>query len=150
MFKKLDSEWRNIMDMAFKSNELLENIPADGQMLVMFREQNSVLEDIQRSLNQYLETKRLSFSRFFFLSDEDLVSILSQTKDPLKVRDHLSKCFEAIEDVVFTDALHIVTMISPEKERVDLIKRIDVNEGNNHGNVDLWMLELEKSMFKTV
>eukprot|EP00360_Condylostoma_magnum_P000355 CAMPEP_0168317490 /NCGR_PEP_ID=MMETSP0210-20121227/25654_1 /TAXON_ID=40633 /ORGANISM="Condylostoma magnum, Strain COL2" /LENGTH=44 /DNA_ID= /DNA_START= /DNA_END= /DNA_ORIENTATION= len=33
---------------------------------------------------------------------------------------------------------------------MDLIKKIAVNEGEKKGNVDLWMGELEDTMFKTV
>lgn len=66
------------------------------------------------------------------------------------MQDHLSKCFEAIDKVVFTEKMEIVAMTSPEREQMDLIEKIDVNEGERKGNVDIWMGELEKVMFKTV
>ena len=37
-------------------------------------------------------------------------------------------------------------MISAENEIVDLCKKIDVNEGDKKGNVEKWMLEIEKVM----
>ena len=37
-------------------------------------------------------------------------------------------------------------MISAENEVVDLHKKVDVNEGEKKGNVERWMLEIEKVM----
>lgn len=41
-------------------------------------------------------------------------------------------------------------LISAEKEKVKLLKLIDVNEGDRKGNVEKWLLEIEKSMIKTL
>ena len=51
-------------------------------LLELLNEMNSSLESIQRSLDMYLETKRQCFPRFYFLSNDDLLEILGQSKNP--------------------------------------------------------------------
>ena len=41
-------------------------------------------------------------------------------------------------------------MISPEKEKIDFLKEVDVNEGEKKGNVEKWLLEIEDAMHETL
>jgi dynein heavy chain len=56
----------------------------------------------------------------------------------------MDKCFEGIAKVIFNDKENVLGMISAEKEEVMFIKPIDVNEGDRKGNVENWMLDIEK------
>ena len=113
----------------------------DARLRDQLKECNKLLEQVQKGLSEYLETKRTSFPRFYFLSDDELLEILSQTKDPTAVQPHLRKCFENIYKVKFEKDMRISSMYSAENEEVGFKENIYPT-----GNVEDWMLEIERVM----
>lgn len=79
---------------------------------VDFKNCNTTLDEVLHSLSEYLESKRSDFPRFYFLSDDELIEIISETQNPLLVTKYLSKCFEGINSLEFNDK-KIIKIISP-------------------------------------
>ncbi|XP_018409373.1 PREDICTED: dynein heavy chain 3, axonemal-like [Nanorana parkeri] len=142
-FQTVDFNWRLIMrESVEKANAM--RVISQPQMLDKLKEAELLLDDIQKGLNDYLEKKRLFFPRFFFLSNDELIEILSETKDPLRVQPHLKKCFEGIAKLTFNPKKEITHMESAEKEKVELVTRII--PANAKGLVEQWLHEVEKIM----
>eukprot|EP00878_Enallax_costatus_P016966 GHUV01017809.1.p1 GENE.GHUV01017809.1~~GHUV01017809.1.p1 ORF type:complete len:1283 (+),score=439.89 GHUV01017809.1:87-3935(+) len=118
-FATVDRSWRKTLDAAKRNPNLLK-MCGSRKLLDQLTESNKLLDSVQKGLADYLETKRLAFARFFFLSNDELLQILSQTKNPLAVQPHLRKCFEAIASLDFSANLEITAMNSAEKEKVSL------------------------------
>ena len=56
----------------------------------------------------------------------------------------MNKCFEGINKVQFDKNNDIIQgMMSTEGEKVPMIKFVNVNEGENKGNVEKWLLQVE-------
>ena len=102
---------------------------------------NRKLELIRFYFNLFL---RAGFSRFYFLSNDELLEILSETKDPLRVQPHLRKCFEGIKSVNFQPDTTILGMTSPESEYVPFVKPVDPRGLN----IENWMTILCTAMVK--
>ncbi|CAF4004150.1 unnamed protein product, partial [Rotaria sp. Silwood2] len=95
----------------------------------------------------YLETKRLAFPRLFFLSNEDLLDILSHSKDANCVQPHLRKCFANIFHlhIAKTPVEVVTSMQSVEGEIVNFPKTV-----RPRGMVEQWLTSVEQAMYDAV
>jgi dynein heavy chain len=112
------------------------------------------LQIIQKQLDAYLETKRMVFPRFYFLSNDDLLEILGQQKDPKQVQKHMKKCFVGIKQLVLIEphtpgvnnlTIEAVAMKSPDGEELLANENVVVD-----GPVELWLILVEEMMRNAV
>ncbi|KAH0571585.1 Dynein heavy chain [Spironucleus salmonicida] len=147
LFTEVCLFWTEITCETFNSKKVWQFSTKDN-VTQKFEVNFEKLELVNKKLSSYLQSKRMSFSRFFFLADEELLQILAQTKNVENVQQHIQKCFEGIRKLTFVekDGQKVITQIvSPEGEAVDLFKEIIPI-----GDADIWLLEIEQLMKVTV
>jgi dynein heavy chain len=147
MFSEVDSKWKAIIKTTKDAGNAFKSFTAEG-LLDTFVNAVVVLEKIQNSLEDYLEKKRMAFPRFYFLSNDELLEILAQTRDPHAVQPHMPKCFDAIKRLDFggdgrpeTADHRIYGIVSPEGECVDFGPNLKAR-----GNVENWLTATENEM----
>lgn len=146
-FKEVDNNWRIIMSK-INANPKMTEVMKNKKLLDNFKEAHESLEVVQKGLNSYLESKRTAFPRFYFLSSDELLEILSETKDPTRVQPHLKKCFEGINKLKFDEQKRIHSMYSSEGEEVPLVQVIDAMAAR--GAVELWLIQVEDMMIASI
>jgi len=128
-----------------------------------------------RAPQDYLETKRQAFPRFYFLSNQELLDILAQSKSaqarPARLRQqpplpplgrqgrdmrtvvrgqavqpHVRKCFEGVRVLEFGEGgAEVVALLSGEGERVALAKPVKAR-----GGVEAWLSGVEAATAATL
>ena len=148
MFKQVDGWYFEFMLNVARLPNCMECGTRHGISDKMIEHVNT-LDKVQKALEEFLETKRQIFPRFYFLSNDELLEILGQSKNARAVQPHMRKCFDAITGLEFGDqasgAIDIFAMISPQGEKVQLTKNLKAR-----GPVEEWLLEVQQSMKKSL
>eukprot|EP01062_Namystynia_karyoxenos_P076714 TRINITY_DN7573_c0_g3_i1.p1 TRINITY_DN7573_c0_g3~~TRINITY_DN7573_c0_g3_i1.p1 ORF type:complete len:4614 (+),score=1785.85 TRINITY_DN7573_c0_g3_i1:132-13973(+) len=146
-FERVNLMFRTVMDHC-ATDARVQVRCTEERLQQSFEENNKTLEHVLKRLHMFLETKRQAFPRFYFLSNDDLLEILSETKDPLRIQKHLRKCFEGLSLLTFTDGMDITEMHSGEGETLKLVRRINPAEHDNLA--ERWLGRVEEAMLHTV
>lgn len=158
MFSQVNRSWINIMQKVEK-NSLAISACTDENLLKTLIVNNQLLDQIMLSLEAYLESKRVVFSRFYFLSNDELIEIIAQARNARAVQPFMNKCFDAIWRIQFENddedgnplepeeqsPTNIISMISVEKEIVKFSLQI-----RSTGNVEFWLSRVEEEMKNTL
>jgi dynein heavy chain len=148
-FKEMDQAWSvQVQDLAQSTSVM--NLSTVPDLFDKFHNWKVCLEQVVFHLNEYLDMKRAAFPRFYFLSNDELLEILSHTKDPMAVQLHLPKCFDGIARLHFSKQsplLHIFGMMSGDGESISFLSPVvPMNTPTDGKFVELWLTQVEEAM----
>ena len=131
------------MDNAFKNPNILACCVLNESRLMELKDLSEELDKRQKRLSDYLDAKRNIFPRFYFLSDEDLLSILGSS-EPQAVQPHMLKLFDNCKELKLNRRL-VTGMESDEAEKF-YFKEIQKAEKPVEG----WMGKVDEEMQSTL
>ncbi|KAI9713200.1 MAG: Dynein heavy chain, cytoplasmic [Bogoriella megaspora] len=141
-FQNINSEFLTLMKKVGRSDGVLEVLGIPGVQKSLERLAD-LLNKIQKALGEYLERERLSFPRFYFVGDEDLLEIIGNSTDTARISKHLRKMFAGIAALVTDEEGIIVGFRSREDEEVPMTKHISLAKTPK---INEWLGALELNM----
>lgn len=134
ILREVERSWTFLENLFLCSEEVKRELPAEAERFVaidakmkellrqgetyskikdfcVMPEISTQLDELQKqlsmcekALNEFMDSKRKTFPRFFFVSSVDLLDILSHGNDPPAVMVHMPKIFQAIQQFDCRDA----------------------------------------------
>lgn len=147
-FDVLTEIWRNITAYLYFAPTAMQatHFRPPPYLLNRLVKMNDKFDLLQRALERYLETKRHVFPRFYFVSNDDMLEILGNSKKPEAVQPHLKKLFDNLSKMKIQKNQGIgkqecVGMYSDDGEYVEFSKPFFLD-----GPSEVWLLYLEDAM----
>jgi len=101
-FQEMDSSVKEILLSAAKAKKVKDACNRDN-LLKRLESMKEVLDSCQKALDDFLAAKRVVFPRFYFVSNADLLDILSNGSQPQKIMKHITKVFLATATLTLQD-----------------------------------------------
>uniref|UniRef100_H2ZKB4 AAA+ ATPase domain-containing protein n=1 Tax=Ciona savignyi TaxID=51511 RepID=H2ZKB4_CIOSA len=149
-FDGVDRDFKEIMADAVTTPNVIEATNKKG-LYERLEDLQAKLTLCEKALAEYLETKRLAFPRFYFVSSSDLLDILSNGNNPVEVSRHLAKLFDNMSKLKFEEeeggeaSKSALGMYSTEDEYVAFGELCHCT-----GQVELWLNRVMDAMRATV
>lgn len=96
LFFENDKEFRMLVEEIVNKPKIIDAVASQPELFDSIQALRSGLAICEKALSIYLKTKQLAFPRFYFVSQADIMDIVSKGKTPPKVFRHLSKLFDSI------------------------------------------------------
>lgn len=146
VFEGVNSEFEEIMIAAHDSPLVIDNCTEARKASLV--EMSQKIKKCEKALNDYLEQKKKIFPRFYFLSNQSLLTILSNGQNPPKVCEFIGDCFDGLKTLKFEEPPNPneisktgVGMYSKDDEEILFVKKFVAE-----GQVETWLKQLEQQM----
>ena len=153
-FDKVDIDWKGALNKIGQGA-----ISRVIDLQVSMGPKAKILDQIQHKIEEQLMQMRIQFERFFFISNDDLLYMLANSKNSEnksgvdgfeQIKPYLSKIFEDVYELNYiqtmgTSGKEIVAVISLSKEKLKFQKGVKVDD-----DLARWIFQLETKINETM
>ncbi|XP_077280961.1 dynein beta chain, ciliary [Temnothorax americanus] len=148
-FEKIDKDFKDLLKEMLSNLNIVKSTNKP-KLLDRLEELERQLNICEKALSDYLETKRLVYPRFYFISSADLLDILSNGNNPEMVCKHLSKLYDSLAKLEWKieeekPTKHANRMIAKDGEEMAMHGTCDCT-----GKVEIWLNRVTEAMRKSV
>lgn len=149
-FKTIDADFVNTMRRVSVQPRVLDVFNTANIQRTLER-LSQQLSKIQKALGEFLERQRQLFSRFYFVGDEDLLEIIGNSNDPMKVQRHLNKMFAGINAIEYAPleagGMELRAIVSKEGEVVPFVEPVVIEK---ECSIVTQLKRVEEAMHRTL
>ncbi|CAF3748715.1 unnamed protein product [Rotaria sordida] len=147
-FQSVANEFVGLLKKVEKSPLVLDVIAIPNVQKLLERLAES-LTKIQKALGEYLERQRAAFPRFYFIGDEDLLEMIGNSNNLLRLQKHFKKMFAGVHSLIINenDQSLIDGVQSTEGEQVKFFNSISIKQ---YPNINDWLTRVEKEISLTL
>ncbi|KAI4602866.1 Dynein heavy chain, cytoplasmic [Pestalotiopsis sp. 9143b] len=152
----LPNETRKFENQSSQFHSILKAVARKPTILDVLRIENveprlrtveEALNSVSSGLEAYLEKERASFPRFYFVGNDDLLEMIGNSNETLRITKHFKKMFAGINNLIMDDETTISGFTSKEGEEVRLKKPISLTKTPK---INDWLALLENGMKSTL
>ena len=133
-FQSIDAKIVELIEKV--SNQVILTVCTDPSFIPMLEELTQRLEKCEKSLQAYLDKRRLDFPRFFFLSTSEILAVLGDPKN----LNHIPNVFPSVHHV--DESKGAITHINTLSDTMELTQNVSLAEG--------YLSSLESAITKTL
>ncbi|KAJ8599350.1 hypothetical protein CTAYLR_005360 [Chrysophaeum taylorii] len=101
-FAEIDATVRDMLRTAHKTKNVKTACNKEN-LIATLEDITTKQEMCKKSLNEFLDSKRMQFARFYFVSEADLLDILSNGSTPKLIMRHVDKVMLATKSLTLTE-----------------------------------------------
>ncbi|KAG7202889.1 hypothetical protein KM043_010036 [Ampulex compressa] len=148
-------------DLYLEANKILSSVQEElsrisnskqfeifSEVLERILKVKETFEEISKNVTDYLEEKRLSFTRFFFLSEGEIQKLLFELLDVEKLHVYLRKCFTGVKQLLIKEERYIHSIIGSCGENLKLLNAVPIYPDSR--SAEKWLIQLESEINKAV